>query len=64
MYVHSDKIPDRNLHYLTPGKKYPLVRATEDGDAGEFLDDDGDLRFVFFETSAHLDGAAWTVTHD
>lgn len=60
-YVHADYVPEGSRWYLTAGKRYLLtVHWAHD----DITDDEGSVIAIHIPSCPHLEGAAWTVTHD
>lgn len=58
-------VPKRKLHYITPGKRYPMRNIDENSlYSFEITDDKGDTLFCLRESCAHLDGGSWEIIDD
>lgn len=58
MKVYTDYVP-KNTLYLTPGKRYEIVK--DSNDTGWMYNDDGHSIYLYIPNCAHLDGNAWSV---
>lgn len=56
-YVHTEFVPEKTRHYLTPNKLYEVK-----GDRVKIITSDSNTRSVIFiPESSHLDNRPWTL---
>ncbi len=61
LYVYTNDVPKSKLKYLTPGKRYKVLQDKDlSKRACNIIDDNGDIRYILFESCAHLLYTDWT----